>query len=546
MSIAPFDPASLPDLPFPSRRSAVMSTGPMVATSQPLAAQEGLQMMLAGGNAFDAAVTAAAVLGVVEPTGAGIGGDCFALLYLAGPKEVLALNGSGRSPSGLTPAELHRRSLDSMPLRGALTVTVPGAVHAWSTLLERHGRMTLGQVLEPAIRIAESGYPVSEVVAAGWAANQELLAADAAAARHYLPAGHAPRPGELVRLPTLAGTLRRIAEGGREAFYRGAVGQSIADCVQAAGGVLTTSDLADHTSDWVEPISASYRDVEIWECPPNGQGLAALVALAVLDGIAMPSPWGSADHLHLAAEATKRGLVEARSWVSDPVYAQATTGELLSVPYIDKLRRLIDPNQACTIPRSLLNIGDDTVYVATIDREGNACSLLNSNYMGFGSGLVVDDRAIALQNRGAGFVLEKGHPNCLAPRKRPYHTIIPALATRPGDHSLYSVFGVMGGHMQPQGHVQVVLNMLAYPMDPQRALDAPRFQITLDDELALEPWFGDEARSELVRRGHRLLSRADTPREATFGGGQIIAVTEDGVRIGGSDPRKDGCAVASA
>lgn len=544
--VQPTNAPSLHRLPFPARRSAVMGLGPMVATSQPLAAQAGLQVLLAGGSACDAAVATAAVLAVVEPTGTGLGGDCFALAYASATATVRALNGSGRSASALDLATLHRLGLARMPERGALTVTVPGAVHAWATLLTEHGRMSLAEVLAPAIAIAERGYPVSEIIAAAWASSASLLARSQAASEHFLPAGRPPNAGEIIRLPGMAGALRAIAEGGTDAFYRGPIADAIVEACTAGGGYLSHDDLAGHTSAWASPIRTTYYDLDVWECPPNGQGLAALLALAIARDLDVgAAPWGSPDHLHLLIEAMRLAFADVTAWVADPESSTAPVDTLLSKGYIDARRALIQPHRALAAPGTGILPTSDTVYIAVVDGDGNACSLINSNYMGFGSGIVAGWTGIPLQNRGAGFVLDAGHPNAYAPHKRPYHTIIPGLATRSSDNSLYACFGVMGGHMQPQGHLQVLTNLKVYGMDPQRAVDAPRFQILPAGDVALEPWFSSVTRRELVARGHGIVPRAATPAAASFGGGQVIAVTEDGVRIGGSDPRKDG-AVAAA
>lgn len=532
---------SLHDQPFPSRRSAVMGLGPMVATSQPLAAQAGLSILAGGGNAVDAAVATAAVLAVVEPTGTGPGGDAFALVYRARDAGIHALNGSGRAPGGLTTELLRAGKHTRIPERGALSVTVPGAVDAWAELARAHGRMSLAELLAPAIAVAERGYPVSELVALAWQASEPLLAAHPDAREHFLPGGRAPRAGDIVRLPALARSLRLIAEGGAEAFYRGPIADAIVAAVQSAGGCLDAGDLADHRSTWDQPIHAEFRGIRVWQCPPNGQGLAALQALAIADGFDLPpDAWGTPDVLHPCIEAMRLAFADARAWIGDPAAAAIPVAELLSDSYIAERRALIHRNRA--LPESVPGtpVGDDTVYLAVVDAEGNACSLINSNYMGFGSGLVAGATGIALQNRGAGFLLDPQHPNGCAPHKRPYHTIIPGLATRP-DGSLYACFGVMGGHMQPQGHLQLLVNLRVFGMDPQRALDAPRWQLTPQDRVGLEPWFGGDVRQPLADRGHRLVP-ADTPLSAaSYGGGQLIAITEEGVRVGGSDPRKDGC-----
>jgi gamma-glutamyltranspeptidase / glutathione hydrolase len=540
------EPATVGDLhhtPFPGRRSGVAGLGAMVATSQPLAAQAGLRILRDGGNAFDAAVAVSAMLSVVEPTGAGMGGDCFALLYLARDQRVLALNGSGRAPAAASAADLRRRGFAAMPERGGLSVTVPGTVDAWGQLLATHGRRTLADALAPAIRTAERGYPVSELIAAAWQSSTSLLARNPTARGHFLFDGRAPRAGETVRLPALARSLAAVAEGGTGAFYRGQIAAAIAQAVQEDGGVLTEDDLATHHGTWDNPIHTRFRGLTIWECPPNGQGLAALLALGIADGWPGAAPWGTADHLHPLIEAMRLGLADARAWVADPARAPVPVARLLSPDYLGRRRALVRPDRVLALPNAGMVRGADTVYLCVVDDGGNACSFIHSNYMGFGSGLVAGDTGIPLQNRGAGFTLQENHPNEYAPGKRPYHTIIPGLATRP-DGSLFSVFGVMGGHMQPQGHLQAIVNVLDYGMEPQRALDAPRFQLLPNGRLALEPWFGVALRTELARRGHDIVPVADTPTAGHFGGGQMIIVRDDGVRIGGSDPRKDGLVAA--
>ncbi len=544
--MSPGSPSTRFDGPpdFPSRRSAVMGLGPMVATSQPLAAQAGLQTMLAGGNAVDAAVAAAAMLAVVEPTGTGMGGDCFALVYSAAMREVRALNGSGRAPAALDPARLRAAGWASMPQRGALTVTVPGAVEAWARLAAEHGRMPLAALLAPAIATAERGYPVSELIARAWQASAPLLARHDAARAHFLPAGDAPRAGARVRMPGQARALREVAEGGPDAFYRGPIAEAIVGAVAAAGGCLTREDLARHGSTWDTPIATHFHGLDVWQCPPNGQGLAALLALAIAREWHLSAlPWDSADRLHLLIEAMRLGFADAHAWVADPAFTTPPLSTLLAPGYADARRALVKLDRAIEAPATGIPRGSDTVYLAAVDGDGNACSLINSNYMGFGSGIVAGWTGIPLQNRGAGFTLDAAHPNGLAPGKRPFHTIIPGMATHAEDGTLYACFGVMGGHMQPQGHLQVMAALRCAGMDPQRALDAPRFQITPDGRIALEPWYSDTARHDLASRGHVLVPRDDTPGAGTFGGGQVIVIAENGVRIGGSDPRKDGAAV---
>jgi gamma-glutamyltranspeptidase/glutathione hydrolase len=512
----------------------------MVATSQPLAAVAGLRVLMEGGNAADAAVTVAAMLNVVEPMSTGIGGDCFALVYCAETGHVSALNGSGRAPRAFGLDEAQRLGLKEMPLTGPLPVTVPGTLRGWTALLDRFGTMTLSECLRPAITCAEQGFPVSPRVAAGWNRLTEKLSQDPEATRVFLPP---PKPGELHRQPELANTFRLLAEGGDGAFYQGPLAAKIADHVQSKGGYLTCDDLGAHTSTWDTPIRTSYRDAEVLEHPPNGQGLAALLALNIVEGYDLgqrqyhdPLRW------HLMIEAMRLSMVDAGRYVADPTLARLPVDELLSKEYAAHRRALIQPDQALELAAPGLREHQDTAYLTVVDCWGNAVSFINSLYYGFGSGLVVPGTGICLQNRGACFSLEPGHPNALQGDRRPYHTIIPGMALRAD--RLWLSFGVMGGFMQPQGHLQVLLNMVDYGLDPQASLDAPRFRV---DErggprTAVESGVPLKVRRALGAWGHDVRRvRTFTP---LFGGGQIIAVDpESGVLCGGSDPRKDGCAV---
>lgn len=527
---------------FHSRRSVVMANRGMVATSQPLAAQAGLRILQEGGNAVDAAVATAAVLNVVEPMSTGVGGDAFALVYLAKERRVRALNASGRAPAAATPERMAALCRGGrIPSTGPLPVTVPGTVHGWETLLREHGTMSLAEVLAPAIHYAREGFPVSEVIGRGWAQASSKLRQDEGAASTYLIDGKAPRIGQLFRQPDLARTLETIAEGGSEAFYRGELARRIAAYVQAKGGLLTAEDLAAHTSTWDTPIEITYRGHRLLECPPNGQGIIALQALGILDGFDLGAmKWGFADTLHLQIEAIKLAFADAQRYVADPRHAPVPADGLLDPAYLARRRSLIDPQQAAPgYEPGLPGAHADTVYLTVVDEQRNAVSFINSLYEGFGSGLVVPGTGIALQNRGALFCLDPAHPNCIAPGKRPYHTIIPALLFR-GNQLLLS-FGVMGGFMQPQGHVQVLCNLLDWGMDVQQALDAPRFRWLEGNRVAFETGLSHMARLGLEKRGHAITTNA---APTTMGGGQIIRIDpETGVLQGGSDPRKDGCAV---
>lgn len=540
-----------PDLPYAvtgeryrSRRSMVTSTRGMVATSQPLAAQAGLRMLLAGGNAADAAVAAAAVLGVVEPMMTGIGGDAFALVYDAASRTIQALNGSGRSPAASSIAAFAERGLTRIPATGIHSVTVPGAVDAWSTLLEAHGTMSLGDVLAPAIDYAEHGFPISEIIARVWHVEAPRLRADPDTARAFLVDGErAPRPGERFRQPGLAQSLRLIAEGGRDAFYRGPLAEAIVRTSMRLGGLFSRDDFEGHHSTWEAPLSTDFRGYSVYECPPNGQGLTALVALNILAGydLAALGP-GSPEAVHLMIEALRLAFADAGVYVADPSTSDVPSTTLLSADYAAQRRDLIFADRALeTVVAGTIPAGSDTVYLTVVDGAGNAVSFINSVAAHFGSLVVAEDTGFCLQNRGTGFRLDPTHRNALAPGKRPFHTIIPCMVLKEG--ALWSSFGVMGGLMQPQGHVQMLVNMLDWGMNPQEALDAPRFEIVAPwpNAVALESSFDPAVRARLEAMGHRVVPNGPFG----FGGGQIIVVDQaTGVRFGGSEPRKDGLVAA--
>ncbi len=527
---------------YASRRSVVMGFGGAVATSQPLAAQAGLNTLQRGGNAADAAIAAASVLNVVEPMSTGLGGDAFALVYWAADRRVYALNASGRAPKAATLERL--RSLGvrkSLPSRGMLPVTVPGACAGWADLLTRFGRQGLDTVLQPAIGYANSGFPVSEKIAAGWAGAVRLLEGDPEARRVYLNNGQAPAAGQRFRIPDLAGSLRLVAEQGPDAFYRGPIAEAIVATSDQAGGILAFEDLAEHTSTWVEPIHTTYRGHSVYECPPNGQGIAALIGLNILEGYDLSAlPFQQAGTFHRKMEAVKLAMTDAARYVADPDMADVPIAAMLDAGYARSRRSLINDEHA--IDQAMpgrLPTSPDTVYLCTADSEGNAVSFINSLYMGFGSGIVAQGTGIVLQNRGHLFSLDPEHPNCIAPGKRPYHTIIPCMVTRGDDLAI--CFGVMGGFMQPQGHVQVLSNMLDHGMDAQRALDAPRFRYDADGTFGVESGLPRSVYAGLRSLGHKL----EVGNRGNFGGGQVIAVhPESGAYLAGSDPRKDGCAVA--
>lgn len=540
--------ARMPDrLKFVSRRSPVLGRRGMVATSQPLAVQAGLEVLGQGGTAADGAVAAAAALSVTEPTSTGLGGDAFALFYEASSGRVTALNGSGRAPRGLTlellTAQGFRREL---PAFHAHTVTVPGACAAWCDLLERHGRLPRATTLAPAIRLAEDGFPVSPITAHFWGRGVERQLRTSPGGLELTIEGRAPRPGEIFRNPGLARTLRAVAEAGPAPFYVGEIARAIAASVQGAGGVLDEADLAGHRSTWDEPISTVYRGIRVWECPPNGQGLVALLALSILEGFPITRhPALGPRRLHLLTEALRLAFADAARFVADPVFAPAPLDRLLSPEYGAARREQIRSGRAARrVGPGLGSEGSDTVYLTVVDGQGNACSFIQSNYMGFGTGIVPRGWGFSLQNRGHNFRLDPAHPNRLAPGKRPYHTIIPALATR-DDGSLFASFGVMGGFMQPQGHVQVLQALLDDGLDPQAALDRPRICLVETQrgwDLALEEGISARTAGRLAAMGHRVRSISGHER-ALFGRGQVILRdSQSGVLWGGSDPRSDGCA----
>jgi len=531
---------------FPSRRTAVMSTGGMVASSQYLATQAGVSILQQGGNAVDAAIATAAVLNVVEPMMTGLGGDLFALVYINKNRELKALNASGRAPYAASLEKMRELGFQKIPETGIHTVTIPGTFDGWCILLESCGTMSLEQVLTPAIALAEKGYPVTEITANRWQDSQSKLEADETAARTYLRGGRAPEAGEIFVQADLASTLKKIARGGRDVFYRGEIAEAIVACSEKHGGLIAIEDLKDHQSDWVTPISTNYRGYEVFECPPNGQGLVTLLALNMLEDCDLKSVGhNSPEYMHLLIEALRLAFADGDRYIADPDFASIPLGQLLSKEYAERRRSLIDRNRAGDkVTAGIPDKVGDTVYLAVTDGEGNSISLINSLYQAFGSGVVVDGTGICLQNRGALFSLESDHPNCIAPHKRPYHTIIPAMVFRDG--RLLLTFGVMGGFMQPQGQLQVLLNIIDFGMDVQTALDAPRFRyISASSECAFEPGIPDSVLKALAKKGHRVI-RLNDPYSQQFGGGQIIMVhPENGALIAGSDPRKDGCAMGT-
>ncbi len=532
---------------FESNRSPVLGRRGSVASSQPLATAAGLHLLQAGGNAADAAVATAAALAVTEPCNTGIGGDCFAIHFDGASREISALNGSGRAPAALDLARVRRDGFgDGIPNGHPHAVTVPGACAGWCDFLERHGSLPLAEVLAPAIALAEEGFPVGPNTSTIWNAMAHSQLAGAPGGHELMIDGRAPQAGEVFRNPGLARTLRQVAEKGAEAFYRGAIAEAIVRVLREHGGVITEMDLAEHRSTWETPISTRYRDLRVWECPPNGQGLAALIALNLVRELPIGDDPLSPERSHFMIEAMRLAFADARRYVADPAFAALPVEELLTESYAAERRSAIDPDRARLDSLPGEPIGhSDTVYLCTADADGNACSFINSNYMAFGTGIVPAGHGFTLQNRGLGFSLEDGHTNALAPRKRPYHTIIPGLITREADGSLYGPFGVMGGFMQPQGHLQVVVAMADDGADPQAALDRGRFNLvdgSPDSRVLLEPGLPEETVAELECRGHDVKTITGWGR-IWFGRGQIIRRDESGVLWAGSDPRADGCAM---
>ncbi len=547
------------NLPFRSRRPSIVAKGGMVATTQPLAAQAGVDILRAGGNAADAAVATAAALAVTEPTSTGLGGDCFALFHDASSKTVQAVNGSGRAPAVLTIDLLAERGISGSFMGGGPEVrphlvTVPGTTAGWADTIERHGRMTLADVLQPAIRLAEEGFPVSPLIAVYWDEQMPLLEAGPHGDELMID-GHAPRPGEIWRNPGVAAALRLIAEGGPAAFYGGEPGRAIVEVLESLGGVMTLDDLARHHSTFDAPISTTYRGMTVYECPPNGQGLTVLLALNILEGFDIAAmDRDSPQYWHTLIEALRLGFADSRWFVADPAVTDVPVRALLSAEYAERRRALFDPAAAnaahehgavAASPAQPAPVagGSDTVYLTAVDGEGNACSFINSNYAGFGTGIVPRGWGFSMQNRGAGFSLDRDHPNALEGGKRPYHTIIPAMTTYE-DGTLHASFGVKGGFMQPPGHVLVLSNMLDRGMKPQEALDAPRFALQPGDaagSVLLETGIPVETMSALAAIGHDVVP--STNRFAFGTGHAIVRDRESGVLWGGADPRADGTAI---
>mgnify|MGYP005848320769 CR=1 FL=1 len=516
---------------FNSRRSPVFARRGLISTSQPLASAAGLRILLAGGNAVDAAVAAAAVLGVVNPYQTGLGGDAFALVSMAADGVVRALNASGPAPAAARLEDWRARGLSAVPEHDPLAWTVPGCVDGWAQMIAAHGRLTLREVLQPAIEYAAEGFPVSPCDAHSWALSEDLLRRDAAAARTLLRDGRAPRPGEVIVQPDLARTLAILATDGRDAFYEGEIAERLVAYVERAGGLVRREDLSSYRAEWTEPVGVDYRGLRVLQCPPNGQGLAALVALAALRDVDLSAhERHSAECWHLLIEATKLGMEAARRHVADPRFADVPVEDLLAGA------RLPGGWSAAT-PDGQAFGRSDTVYLAVVDGEGNAVSFINSIFGDFGSGHLVPGLGFLMQNRGAGFSLDPAHPNRLEPGKRPLHTIIPAMALRDGAFAY--AFGLSGGHLQPQGQVQLLASLVDHGLDVQSAVDAPRFWWKEGRRVAIEEGLPDAVCGRLASFGHEI---ARVERRG-IGGAHVIAALPDGVYVAGAEPRQDGCAV---
>lgn len=531
-------------------RSTVYAPNGVIATSQPLATAAGLHVLQNGGNAVDAAIAAAAVLSVVEPHMTGVGGDMFALVWSARDQRLYALNASGRSGSLMTRAALVQRGREG--ISGVEAITVPGAVSGWAALLDRFGTRTFAEVLQPAIRIAADGFPVTPIIAEDWSGLVRKLRRDRAARAAFLIDGErAPAAGEWFRNPDLARTLRELAEQGPQYMYTGALGRRIAEHVRAQGGFLTPEDMARHEPFWVEPVSVPFRGYRLWELPPNNQGIAALEMLRILEPFDLAAMGhNSAAYLHHLIEAKKLAYADLHRYVADPAHLDVDPLRLLTDDHVDTRRRRLDPARAADhVQPGDAFTGTETIYLSVADAEGNMVSFINSIFDHFGSGVVVPGTGIVMQDRGSGFTMTEGMPNTVSPNKLPFHTLIPAFVTRtrnPRGTSSESAgeepwlaFGVMGGAMQPQGHVQLLLNLLVFDMDLQQAIDAPRFRHYGGLRVGLETPIGDPVRGALAALGHEIIA---DPGRIAFGGAQAVMKLRHGWAAG-SDPRKDGMAI---
>ncbi|MGA0558975.1 gamma-glutamyltransferase [Larkinella sp. VNQ87] len=529
-------------------RSVVMARHGMACTAHPLATQAAIEVLRSGGNAIDAAIAANAVEGVVEPNMNGIGGDLFAIVWDAKSQKLYGLNASGRSPYGLTSAQLKAQNLTRIPLNGPLSVSVPGCVDGWFELHKRFGKLPMNRLLTPAIEYARDGFPVHDETADSWPDMLRKFGTWPNVRETYAPGGVVPARGTVFKNPALSKTLETIAKGGRDAFYKGNIARTIDAFMKKTGGYLSYRDLSEHTSDWIEPVSTTYRGHTIWELPPNGQGIAVLQMLNILEGYDFSKiPWGSPEHVHLFTEAKKLAFEDRARFYADPAFATIPVNELISKAYAAERRKRIDPERASLKPEAgnpLLKNGD-TIYLTVADSEGNMVSLIQSIFLQFGSGVVPDGLGFVLQNRGALFTLKDGEANAYAPHKRPFHTIIPSFVTKDGKPWLS--FGVMGGSFQPLGHVQILMNLIDFGMNIQEAGDAPRIDhqgsseptgdVALDGGfITLESGFPYETIRELMRKGHKV-----SYSYGLYGGYQAIQYDSvHQIYHGASDARKDG------
>lgn len=545
----PVTAADRPSGPIQKTRSAVHARHGMAATSQTLATAAAVRVLQDGGNAVDAAIAANAVLGVVEPMSNGVGGDLFAIVWDAKTSKLYGLNASGRSPCAATRSTFAGKGLTAIPVHGPLSWSVPGCVDGWDQLQKRFGSRPLADVLAPAVAYAEEGFPVSEIIAADWASAAVELGKIPSSAACFLPGGHAPAAGDVFRNPGLAKTLRLIGRDGRDAFYRGPIADAVVAYSGKAGGLFAKKDFEDHTSTWVDPVSTNYRGYDVWELPPNGQGIAALQMLNLMEPFDLKAMGPlSADALHLMIEAKKLAYEDRARFYADPDFARAPVKTLISKEYAARRAPLLRRDRANELPTHGEPGEADTIYMTVVDKDRNCVSLIQSNFHGFGSYHVPGDLGFPLQNRGNLFALDETHPNRLEPHKRPFHTIIPGFVTEGGKPWLS--FGLMGGDMQAQGHAQVICNLIDFGMDVQEAGDLARFRHSGSSEptgeratgggkVALESGVPADVRKTLERLGHVLI-----PGPGGFGGYQAIRIDlERGVLIGGSDPRKDGCAI---
>jgi len=534
---------------YPSRREAVFAGKGMVCTSQPLAAQAGLEILKAGGNAVDAAVATAAAMTVLEPTSNGLGSDAFALVWLEEKKELLGLNASGRAPRSLTAAMVREMGYAAMPVRGWIPVMVPGAPSAWAELTEKYGNLTLEENLAPAIGYAREGYPVMPTASVLWGDGYRVF--DAIRAQeapdwvnpwfdHFAPKGRAPRAGEIWKSEEMADTLEKIAVSQAAAFYRGELAEKIDAFSRETGGYIRKEDMESYWCEWVKPIHINYRGYDIWEIPPNGDGIIALMALNTLKQFSFEAGYEAreaAETCHRQLEAMKMAFADGMRYVSDRRTMTVTEDELLSDAYAAERAARI--GESARRPEAGDPRSGGTIYLCTADREGNMVSFIQSNYNGFGSGIVVPGTGISLQNRGCGFSLDEASENCLGPGKKSFHTIIPGFLTKDGE--AVGPFGVMGAFMQPQGHVQVMMNLIDFHLNPQEALDAPRWQWIGEKRIQLEPSFPKETAEELRRKGHEIEYAKNS---LTFGRGEMILKTADGVYCGAAEPRAGGTVAA--